>query len=528
MASLFLTGLGAKLGLIFAYGSPFPYADQWPAIAINLFIPYLSNQYTPALLFKAPNEHRIVFTRLSELLLLVANGQWDCQLEMLVNAVIHCATMAGLGWLLASMLGKKYWLLLWLMLVACLALPIAWENTLWGFQSQFYFLIAFSLIAVWGLGLGKPMSGFRWLAGVGCSRGGAVCDGVRAFFAVAAVVIGAKTARPGHAASEIQRRLRCRRWFGNLRRDGGGGNLLLKTKVPEHSQYSSVHSAGEFLTALTTKNLAWPWPLHPWYALFNMLPLALLSWKYLRAKDETQPIEKLILGIGLWAGLQSAAAAFARGARGATPAWRYMDLLAFVMIANGLSIIILLRAMPVTVSAFPVYGRRGLLLGCGHLGCASGLWFLSEKAWQTYLPDIAQEQEMQLRLSREFITSNDPRVFDGKPSLQLLVLNLDAEVWLLQHPLLRAIMPACAREGASDPFPLNERGRFVLCAKVRTYLPITIGRVKFVGAFITRSLVLLVMGILKVSRSNRALLPYLEIPVAGNLGTPHPDVSETC
>src|SRR4051794_40319006 len=84
-ASLLLIGLAAKLRLILEIGTPFPYHDQWQAEAIDLFIPYFNHHFTLATLFQPHNEHRIVFTRLCELGLLLANAQWDGLLEMVVN-----------------------------------------------------------------------------------------------------------------------------------------------------------------------------------------------------------------------------------------------------------------------------------------------------------------------------------------------------------------------------------------------------------------------------------------------------------
>jgi len=33
--------------------------------------------------------------------------------KMVVNAIIHCATLAGLGWLMSRWLERKYWILVW-------------------------------------------------------------------------------------------------------------------------------------------------------------------------------------------------------------------------------------------------------------------------------------------------------------------------------------------------------------------------------------------------------------------------------
>ena len=163
MLSLFLVGLGAKLWLIHRSGTPLPIWDEWDEARV-VYLPYFEGRLSLADLFTAHCEHRIVFTRIYSLGLLLLNRQWDGQLQMVVNAIIHCATLAGLGWLMSQWLEKRYWILLWLPLCLALALPFGWENSLAGFQSQFYFLVVFSLLTLWLLGLHAPKSA-RWWCG---------------------------------------------------------------------------------------------------------------------------------------------------------------------------------------------------------------------------------------------------------------------------------------------------------------------------------------------------------------------------
>ena len=177
MLSLFLVGLGAKLWLIHRFGTPLPIWDQWDEARV-VYLPYFEGKLSLADLFTAHCEHRIFFTRIYSLGLLLLNRQWDGQLQMVVNAIIHCATLAGLGWLMSRWLEKRYWILLWLPLCLALALPFGWENSLAGFQSQFYFLVVFSLLTLWLLGLHAPKIGPVVVRGRGC-RHGAVHGRVR-------------------------------------------------------------------------------------------------------------------------------------------------------------------------------------------------------------------------------------------------------------------------------------------------------------------------------------------------------------
>src|SRR5580704_8303524 len=80
--SIFLIGLGAKFLLILKSNGPLPYYDQWDGEAIDLYVPYYEHALSFMDLFKAHNEHRIFFTRVYDLILLLLNGQWDSQLQM--------------------------------------------------------------------------------------------------------------------------------------------------------------------------------------------------------------------------------------------------------------------------------------------------------------------------------------------------------------------------------------------------------------------------------------------------------------
>src|SRR5580698_3899878 len=103
--SLFLLGMGMKLLMLQRCVNPLPYFDQWEAEAVAIYVPYFEHALQFADLFHPEHEHRIFFTHIYDLALLLLNGQWDSQLQMVVNAVIHCATVAGLGWCLAGLMG---------------------------------------------------------------------------------------------------------------------------------------------------------------------------------------------------------------------------------------------------------------------------------------------------------------------------------------------------------------------------------------------------------------------------------------
>jgi hypothetical protein len=501
-ASLFLAGLGAKLGLIFKFGQSFPYLDQWPGEAIELFFPFLSGHFSLATLLQPHNEHWIFFTRVCELGLLQLNGQWDGLLEMACNAVIHCTGVAGFGWAAASLLGKKSWLLIWPALALDLALPFAWENTLWGFQSQFYFLLIFSWLTVWLLGLNKPWSGRWWLG---------VLTGFAALFTVASGFLAAAAVIALTGLAALKRRPEWRRdvptWIACASIIALGLKLHMSVP-PDHA--TQARTANDFIQALG-KNLAWPWTIYPWYAPLNFIPLLLLGWVRRRSPEGLRPAELLIFGVGIWASLQAMAGAYARGIGGFGPAWRHMDSLSFIPIANSLAAYVLLTDYR---AKFRSTTRVRAVLALWALVCLAGLGFVTDRAMSEYLPQLFVNRALQLKTARAFMATNDRRVFEDQPDYDRPVPNVDADVWLLENPFIRNILPACVREPLHVEPASNSGNAFV-----RNGWSLDTADEPTETSWGSYSAQQAAgRGTFESQPVRKSALPYLEIPVAGDLG----------
>ena len=138
--SIFLIGLASKFSMILSANSPLPYLDQWDGEAADAYVPYFNHALNALDLIKPHNEHRIFFTRVYDLILLLLNGQWDSTVQMAFNALALRrngrtrlavdGTQVG-----QAVLGPGFWL----RLVLAVALPFGWENTLWAFASQLFF-----------------------------------------------------------------------------------------------------------------------------------------------------------------------------------------------------------------------------------------------------------------------------------------------------------------------------------------------------------------------------------------------------
>jgi len=504
MLSIFLIGLGAKLFLILKCGTPLPFWDQWYGEAEFLYAPYFEGRLSLPLLLRAHNEHRILFTRIYDLILLLLNGQWDNQLQMVANAFFHSAILAGFGGLLARLIGKAIWPFIWLPLVLALVLPFAWENTLWGFQSQFYFLLLFSLLTIWLLGLSKPLSA-KWWLGVMVAVGSlfTTASGFLASDAVVALIL----------LDLLKHRKNWRRNFPTLAFCLAitTAGFMLKKDVPIH-HVLQAHSVGDFIISLGN-NLAWPWIVLPVYAPCNLFPLILLGWIYLKSNEDQMPGERLVLGIGFWVSAQAAAAAYGRGAGGSLPYWRYMDSSSFIMIANCAAIGLLLIRYRVRLRPARLW-YSGFLLWA--ISCLAGLGLLSNHAWQIDIPESKLVQQMQLKTTRAFLATDDPGVLLNKPGVYILMpANVTNEVALLRNPHIRSLLPACVRAPLKVVFqndgPEHSSSNCAPAIKNQPSEPVW-GFCPAPNSTSARRLESLPV--------QKSALPFLEFPVAGELGGP--------
>jgi hypothetical protein len=167
LVGLFTVILGAKLHLINAFGSGVPFFDQWDFEAPS-YSSLIKGALDPSTLVAAFSEHRFLLTRLLVFNLFDLNGQWDPVLEMAAGAFIHALVLTCLCMVLWRLAGRKHLAEFCIALALIGVRPFAWENTLMGMQSNFFFVLGFSIIAMLLLLGSRPFS-FSWLLGVAAS-----------------------------------------------------------------------------------------------------------------------------------------------------------------------------------------------------------------------------------------------------------------------------------------------------------------------------------------------------------------------
>jgi hypothetical protein len=436
---LFLVVFGARLWLIQHYGNALPFWDQWDGEGALVLKPWIEGNLSLGALFAPHNEHRIVLTRLLALGLFNLNGQWDALLEMAVNAAL-CGVIAVV---MAVGIFKMFppwfrWPAL-LLLATLFALPFAWENTLAGFQSQFYFLLLFSLLAIWGLGLHTWRSGAWWVGVVALLL---ACLSMATGFFAALAVLALHTLRwlkqRGRAsASDLVTALIC------LAAVGVG--WITKTDVPGHEVLKATSLLGWLMALL--RCLAWPWHTMRGLALVMQLPVVFLLIAYIfrsgppwEAKARAR-IE-LLLGVAFWFLGQTAAIAYARGAPSEPLSSRYMDILAIGATVNFLAALLL------TAQARSLGRKRlpMLLLVGWLLLFTSGVIPLTVNDFQHELPGRRAMQRTEESNVKGYVRSGNARLYlDNKPQLDLPYPFKARLQGLLDDPMIRPILPANVR-----------------------------------------------------------------------------------
>lgn len=422
--------VGAKFQLLARCGSDVPYWDQWDAEGEHLLPPYVEGRLTAQQLFQPHNEHRPVFTRLLTLALFEAGEQqWDPRPQMLVNAFLH----GGFALLLIAF-GVRALDRTWSWIFAILAVlffssTVTWENTLAGFQSQFYFVLLFSALHVGGTLLARPGSRAALVAPLA---------GVAALFSMASGPLSAMAVIAAVAVRALRDRGLSRHDVWTLASNAAlvALGLGLKADVPGHA----VLKAGSFAVWVDAwlHELAWP-IVHPAGALLGIVaPLAAL-WAYWKRKLDG-PVALTVLAMAIWAGLQAAALAYARGGDNRGYSWRYFDTL-------GACALIYFLTLACVVHALPGFWRRlGQVVGVATaIMLAVTLARETRAAERDVLTQMPGYNAARRDSVRDYVATGDTAKLDRKPWEELPYPSPQRLAELLDRPVVRRILPPSLR-----------------------------------------------------------------------------------
>ena len=429
-AVVFAFVLAVQLFLVARIGTDIPYQDQWDVEGRRLYPEWRDGSWHAADLLRAHNEHRILWTKVWDLALFSANGQWDPLVQQAANAVLRAAGAALLAWLLARGMGRTG---RWLVGagVGLAYLPhVAWQNAVWGFQSSVYFVILFSLAAL--ALLGEPeRSPRRLVAGLLAGVAALLAMGAGAFVPVTLLGLA------GLRAVE-------RRGFGaaGWRETWPALGLMvlavmLRADVPAHAVLHAA-TAGQFFNALG-RALAWPHTWMPAAALVLNLPLLIAVGGRIAGRRRAAVGEDFVLLIGAWGVASAGAMAWTRGGGHELDtgvAVRYVDFLLLLPVANAWCAARLVGEAGSARRRFAqmVAGTWGVFLFIGWLGLSTQVmrWFI--------LPRM-QDRDAPVRLAVAFQQTRNPAVFTGQVGVYVLHPNLNSVLAVLDDPRMRGALP---------------------------------------------------------------------------------------
>lgn len=312
--------------LVHRYASDLPFWDQWDAEGDHLLKPLLEARLDLTTLFAPHNEHRIFWTRLMSLVAFELNGQrWGNLLAAYFSEIIFAAVWTFVVALVVRSAVSTWMKLTFTLVVLSLAaMPFDWENIVVGFQSQFYFLLAFCVT-------GLAVAAYR--------RVGSVTTIICATIAVASLFTMASGLLVAPAIAVV---FLTRAWQGEYSWRSISPTVAmlfivmligwkLVPDIPGHASLKA-NSLGDFLNA-SRQSLGWPANLGWLGVAVIWLPAVLMI---LRRRDPRlrQPIDRFMVGLTAFAAGQALAIALSRGHDMDGVASRYTSLLALGLVAN--------------------------------------------------------------------------------------------------------------------------------------------------------------------------------------------------
>ncbi|HTX66287.1 MAG TPA: hypothetical protein VMD31_10990 [Opitutaceae bacterium] len=437
-AAVALAVAGLQLWLVARAGTDVPFYDQWGVEGRWLYPAWLDGTLRFVDLLRPHNEHHIFWTNLLNLGLFSADGQWDPLVQLAAIIALRAACAAGLAAGLMAGGGRTVRLLVAAGAVGAFLPHLAWHGVLWGFESQVYFALGFSLLAFRLLG-GGPRSEGRWLAGVAAGVAAQLAMATGAFVPItllglAVVRIAEKRPRPGETGRVIAAvLLLALAW-------------ALRVNVPAHAGLEPA-SASRFLAVLG-RCLAWPYPGSPWVALVANLPLGMLVGLRLTRRHTPRPGEDFALLLGFFAVAASLAESALRGGGPelavGVPS-RYADFQVLLPVANAWCLAALLP------DASARWRRVAWAAAAAWAAVLAAGWLaLSAEMWRGVLGPRIADRDAPVRLMQAFQASGDVAVFAGQPRLYVPSPNLAEVAQVLADPRLRGHLPPSLQPGQPE------------------------------------------------------------------------------
>ncbi|HEV8284101.1 MAG TPA: hypothetical protein VGQ09_07310 [Chitinophagaceae bacterium] len=415
---------GIKLWVIGKYGNATPYWDEWDAEAANLYKPYLSGELRFKDLISPHNEHRIFTTRILALIILKINILWNPVLQMVINACIHIIAILIAISYMAKVIGQNHLPGLMAFSLILFGIPYSWENTLSAFQSQFYFVLLFSLLSLWLLANKEPLTPAWW--------GGLIC-GIISFFSLAS---GVFTLGASALMSLIV-------FLSNRRRSSKQLSAVallsilfiicikLTPTIPGHTVLK-VSSLNEFYKALVNI-LGWPLPGNFFSAIFRNLPSVIFFVLIIRKPPGPKDNKWFLVALIFWSVGQVFSLAYGRGAA-PTIAPRYMDLFALMILLNFACLISIAQMTPKKRYYVSIIGIWTMIV-ISTLAL-DNIHHLGNDLEAKHAISVEEESN-----TRNYLATGDSSHLKNKQYLQIPYPDPDRLALILSWPEIRKILP---------------------------------------------------------------------------------------
>ncbi len=444
LAGVFFSIFASKLFLIAHFGSGIPFWDQWDGEARNLLIPFLEGRYHLADLFSPHNEHRIALTRLLVLGLFILNGQWDPLVSMVAQAAMHAGILAFLVASVRCGMGSRSWGLFAALTALFYAVPFSWNNTLWGFQSQFYFVLLTGLLGLWLTWRFADLSGGWWL-GWAMLLLGLFAMGSGLLAPAAALGVGVVRLVAGPAP-------RRRGWIGLVA-------ILLVVLLAVRLLVN--HPGHEPLKAQNVSNFlgfffklsAWPTEIS-WLGLVLHLPVLATGVFVLVRRPPRHDPAWLFAALGAWSVLAMAALAYGR-ANSALDS-RYTDSLAFGLLTSLACALYL-----TTLLGGNLRKIAQAAVAVGVAIAAAGIFHVFSDDLLSEIPERKALEPIQKNHLLAFFATNDLQALENKPHLHIPYPSATTLAQVLRQKSLQEVFPAAIHPGLSPARAIFSEKAFV-------------------------------------------------------------------
>jgi hypothetical protein len=440
LTAFIIVATAIHAAIVAAWANPLPYSDEWIAIIDDVLRRSAAGQLGLLDLFQPHNEHTMAPTRLLALIALWLNhGQFDNVPVALFNALLYAAAMAlPVVLFYRHAAGPER---LFAIVLAVLALaPIEGEDLIFGFQNQYYFMIAGTVATL-------------WLAATANSASKRALGAFAAFALATCVSMGTGFVAAALGASISALRLRREPQLRGilLRYVVTGAAITLLGIVLAVHAFAVMKQAGILgnrhidLDGIrrVLSCLAWPYGANAWLGAVLALPFAVFAVRTAWRRVPSPPLDLLALGLGLWAGAQVCALAFDRHSEAASLASRYLPVILFWPAMNVYALFRLAAAGSQRAPA-----RWARVLPLLPLLAAGALISNVTKLVPASLAAVAvasQQHQMQAEHVARYVRLGDRDAIDRAGHMQVPYPNFDKLRALLDDPNVRAGLPANVR-----------------------------------------------------------------------------------